>query len=253
MISWLATFGDFGYPNGMNTFEVSGMTCAGCASKVEKALRSIAPQTNVTLSPPVAIVPSGVSLDSLNAALGSIGKYRVSAIAAKPEAASLAWIKTYYPLFLIIGLCAAIAFASASWMMGFMAAFYIAFGAFKLLDIPAFARSYARYDIVAKHVPLWGYVYPFLELGLGFAFLFYFQITAVTWIALITSLVGAVGVIQSVSRGETIQCACLGTVFQLPMSTVTIVENLGMAAMAAWMLYFGMSGMEHGMMMDMKM
>ncbi len=252
MISWLATLSDFGYASGMNTLEVSGMICAGCASKVEKALRSIAPQINVSLNPPVAIVPSGLSLDSLNAALGAIGKYRVSATAAKPEAAWLAWIKIYYPLFLIIGLCAVVAFASISWMMGFMAAFYIAFGAFKLLDVPAFARSYSRYDIIAKQVPLWGYVYPFVELGLGFAFLFYFQMIAVTWIALITSLVGAVGVIQSVNRKEKIQCACLGTVFQLPMSTVTIIENLGMAAMAAWMLYFGMSGMEADM-MNMKM
>ena len=63
---------------------------------------------------------------------------------------------------------------------------------------------------------------------------------AATWIALILSLIGAIGVIRSVLRKETIQCACLGTVFNLPMSTVTIVENLGMAAMAAWMLYFGM-------------
>jgi hypothetical protein len=60
------------------------------------------------------------------------------------------------------------------------------------------------------------------------------------WTALVLSLIGAVGVIQSVRAKETIQCACLGTVFQLPMSTVTIVENAGMAAMAGWMLVFGM-------------
>jgi hypothetical protein len=52
--------------------------------------------------------------------------------------------------------------------------------------------------------------------------------------------IGAVGVIQSVMRRETIQCACLGNVFNLPMSKVTIIENLGMAAMAAWMLFAGM-------------
>jgi hypothetical protein len=63
---------------------------------------------------------------------------------------------------------------------------------------------------------------------------------AAAWAALILSLVGAVGVIQSVARRQTIQCACLGTVFKLPMSTVTVIENLGMAAMAAWMLFAGM-------------
>jgi copper chaperone CopZ len=245
----------------MNTFAISGMTCAVCADKVEKALRVIAPQISVTLNPAHASVPKDVPLANLNAVLSAVGHYRLSELAAEPATDRLAsnyltsdylaWFKTYYPLFLIIALCAVIALASANWMMGFMAAFYIAFGAFKLLDVPAFARSFSRYDIIAKRVPLWGYVYPFVELALGFGFLFYFQMTLVTWIALVTSLIGAIGVIQSVRRKETIQCACLGTVFQLPMSTVTIVENLGMAAMAAWMLYFGMSGMAPGMMMDM--
>lgn len=235
----------------MNTFVVSGMTCAGCAAKVEKTLQVIAPQISVTLDPARARVPTNIPLANLNAALGAVGNYRLSEARAEPAADYVAWFKTYYPLFLIIALCAVIALASANWMMGFMAAFYIAFGAFKLLDVPEFARSFSRYDIIAKRVPLWGYAYPFVELALGFGFLFYFQMTMVTWIALITSLIGAIGVIQSVGRKETIQCACLGTVFQLPMSTVTIVENLGMAAMAAWMLYFGMLGMAPGMMMDM--
>ncbi|MES2519865.1 MAG: heavy-metal-associated domain-containing protein, partial [Bacteroidota bacterium] len=36
---------------------------------------------------------------------------------------------------------------------------------------------------------------------------------------------GALGVIQSVVDKRKIRCACLGSVFNLPMSTVTIVEN----------------------------
>jgi hypothetical protein len=36
---------------------------------------------------------------------------------------------------------------------------------------------------------------------------------------------------------DEIQCACLGTVFKLPMTTVTIVEDLLMVVMAAAMLF----------------
>ena len=56
---------------------------------------------------------------------------------------------------------------------------------------------------------------------------------------LVTILVmgfSAVGVIQAVANKTQIQCACLGTVFKLPMSTVTIVEDVGMVLMAAAML-----------------
>ncbi len=35
---------------------------------------------------------------------------------------------------------------------------------------------------------------------------------------------------------DKIKCACLGDVFNLPMSTVTIVEDLTMVAMALFML-----------------
>ncbi|MGL6208522.1 MAG: heavy-metal-associated domain-containing protein [Paracoccaceae bacterium] len=223
----------------MTEFSITGMTCAGCARKVQTALQALSPTASVTLDPPRAIL-TGVTAEAANTALAQIGSYRVAPVQADPLAGIRAVIGPYYPLAVVLGLIALASFASDSWMMAFMAGFFIVFGAFKLLDIPAFARAYGRYDIVAARVPQWGYVYPFVELALGFAFLFHAFMGAATWAALILSLVGAVGVIRSVVRRETIQCACLGTVFNLPMSTVTIVENLGMAAMAAWMLTFGM-------------
>lgn len=53
---------------------------------------------------------------------------------------------------------------------------------------------------------------------------------------LLIMLIGCVGVIAVLRRGATIRCACLGTVFNLPMSVVTVVENGLMAMMAAAML-----------------
>ena len=181
-------------------------------------------------------------MDALNAALTAIGKYRLSATAsviAPLPTNQTSWIKTYFPLFLVLSLVALAAFAGDTWMISFMAGFFLVFGAFKLLDVPAFADAYSTYDVVAKKIRVWGLAYPFVETALGFAFLFQFQLHAATWVALVLSLVGAIGVIQSVLAKQTIKCACLGTVFNLPMSTITIVENLGMAAMAAVMLMVG--------------
>jgi copper chaperone CopZ len=238
----MAKGGIMNYGHGMNTFSVTGMTCANCARKVEATLQQLSADIRVTLDPPRAVVPPSISVSTLNGALAAVGKYRVSEASSQPllPGALTVWLTSYYPLLLIMALIAVASLAGDSWMMSFMAGFYIVFGAFKLLDVPAFANSYARYDIIAKAFRPWGYIYPFVEMALGFAFLFWFEMRAAAWIALILSLVGAVGVIQSVMRKQTIQCACLGTVFNLPMSTVTIVENLGMAAMAAWMLFAGM-------------
>ncbi len=223
----------------MNTYSITGMTCDGCVRKVETTLKKLAPNARVTLNPPQATL-SEADLETVNQALASIGKYRAG---TSESFAAPNFINAYYPLFLVMGLIALASFANGSlmgWMMNFMSGFYIVFGAFKLLDVPAFANSYSRYDIIAKNFKPWGFVYPFIELGLGFAFLFGYNMITLSWIALVLSVIGAIGVIQANLSKQTIQCACLGTVFKLPMSVVTIVENLGMAAMAAWMLFMPM-------------
>jgi hypothetical protein len=46
----------------------------------------------------------------------------------------------------------------------------------------------------------------------------------------------SLGVVRAVMNKQKIRCACLGAVFNLPMSTITIIEDLLMVAMAAWML-----------------
>jgi hypothetical protein len=55
-------------------------------------------------------------------------------------------------------------------------------------------------------------------------------------VTLVVMVVGTIGVVNAVVRGRDIQCGCLGTMFDLPMSTVTIVEDVAMALMAAGML-----------------
>jgi hypothetical protein len=125
------------------------------------------------------------------------------------------------------------------WMDGmryFMAAFFLVFSFFKLLNIRDFADSYAMYDIVAKRFPIWGFIYPFVELALGLAFLINFQPRLTNIATLLVMGISAVGVIQSVLNKRKIRCACLGVVFNLPMSTVTIIEDLLMVAMSALML-----------------
>jgi hypothetical protein len=125
---------------------------------------------------------------------------------------------------------------SGETMRYFMAGFFLVFSFFKLLDIPAFATAYAGYDLLAARWNGWGLVYPFVELALGIAYLSNFNPLLTHWATIIVMGFSAIGVIRAVTNKIQIQCACLGTVFKLPMSTVTIVEDVGMVLMAAWML-----------------
>jgi copper chaperone CopZ len=188
-----------------------------------------------------------------------------AAIAATaPATPATSWLSTYYPLLLIlafilggsvliqVGLHAAamgepmglfmhlgmglMTLSAGETMRYFMAGFFLVFAFFKLLDIRAFANAYAGYDLLAARWHTWGLVYPFVELALGIAYLANYNAVLTNWATIIIMGFSAIGVIRAVMRKTQIQCACLGTVFKLPMSTVTIVEDVGMVLMAAVML-----------------
>jgi hypothetical protein len=48
--------------------------------------------------------------------------------------------------------------------------------------------------------------------------------------------ISIIGVLLSVLSKRIIRCACLGSVFNLPMSTITIVEDALMIVMSATMI-----------------
>ena len=155
---------------------------------------------------------------------------------------------SYYPLLLLgaflVGTVAlaevrAGAFDWGRAMGNFMGAFFLAFSFFKLLDLRGFADAYRTYDVVAKRVPAYGYVYPFVELLLGVAYVTGFAPLATNMVTLVVMAVSSIGVIRSLLDKRKIRCACLGTVFNLPMSTVTLVEDGLMVAMAAAALVAG--------------
>ena len=96
--------------------------------------------------------------------------------------------------------------------------------------------AYQTYDVLARPVRAYGYAYPFIELGLGIAYLARLVPVVTSVVTLVVMLVSVVGVTQALLQRRRIQCACLGTVFNLPMTKVTFVEDALMAGMALAML-----------------
>lgn len=121
-------------------------------------------------------------------------------------------------------------------MASFMGGFFLVFGGFKLLDLKGFAHGFQTYDVIAKRVYGYGLVYPFIELTLGFLILLQVSMTLVSIAALVISLIGVVGVGLKLRKKERIQCVCLGTVFDLPLTNITLFENTLMAIMAIGMM-----------------
>jgi copper chaperone CopZ len=239
------------------TYALAGLHCQACVGRVSKKLEPLADAVRVTLEPmQVELTNPRADFATLAAAVAGAGKYSLTAAepaaavapvaALAAEAPAESWFSTYRPLLLILAyLLAASLLAqwghagALSWeesMRYFMAGFFLVFSFFKLLDIEAFADAYAGYDLLARRWRGWGRLYPFVELALGLAYLGHFNPLLTHWITVLVMGFSAIGVIQAVSNKRRIQCACLGAVFKLPMSTVTIVEDVGMVAMALAML-----------------
>ena len=150
-------------------------------------------------------------------------------------------LKSFLPLIIIFATITVFS-VIASWyrqvftyqsiMIDFMAGFFIVFGGFKLIKLSAFAEAYAMYDIISMKVKTYGYIYPFIEVGLGLAFLLRFQIDTIAWITLVLMIINSIGAYNGIRDKKILMCACLGTVFKLPMSFVTLGEDTLMALMA---------------------
>lgn len=239
----------------MTTVKVkTNLRCGACVQSIQPLLDAEPgiERWSADVSTPdklLTVEGDGVSAARVNELLGRRGYQVVGEVPADTPPATMPGgdppKTSYYPLVLIllyllgaVGLAEAAAggFDGARAMRHFMAGFFLVFSFFKLLDVPAFALSYSSYDILARRWLGYGYVYPFLELGLGAAYLADFRPVLTNAATLAVMGVSAVGVVQSLLARRKIRCACLGAVFNLPMSYVTLTEDLLMVGMAAVML-----------------
>lgn len=127
------------------------------------------------------------------------------------------------------------------WMHYFMGIFLVMFSTLKIFHPIDFADGFEMYDIIAKRSRVYAYFYPLIELFLGLAFLSFFLPILTYLITIILLSIGAVGVVQALQKGLDINCPCMGTVLEVPLSTVTLTEDLGMAVMAFALLVMQIS------------
>jgi len=237
-----------------HTYEIKGMTCNGCIAKVKNELLKIGDVSAAELqleSPQATItMQKHIPTTALQEAISRAGaKYTIADLNTTMHHAAVMDETTtadnYFPIVLIFlyitGISLLIQFTQASfnwmqWMRHFMAGFFLVFSFFKLMNLKGFSEGYKMYDVVAKSLPGYGFLYPFIELSLGIAFLTGFNPFVTNLTALIVMSVSIVGVIQNLMKKTPFQCACLGTVIKLPLSKVTLFEDALMIIMSGIML-----------------
>ena len=239
-----------------HTYKITGMTCGSCKASVEKSLSSIDNVTNVEVNlekgEAEVTMSSHVATETLKKALPE--KYTLSEKEVKNIFASTSTpsfemeqekskLQQLKPLLLIIFYIATASvllhYKDWSWsafMLDFMGLFYIVFSFFKMLDLKGFPESFKMYDPLAKRVPAYGWIYPFIETALGLMFLMRFEVKIALIVTLVVLGITAIGVTKTLLDKKSIRCACLGTALKLPMTEATFIENAIMIVMAVLML-----------------
>lgn len=228
-------------------YRIEGMHCEACIEKIKSALSPHFTIKEITLNPPILKIDADNPplLSDLNNRISSAGKYTLHpntessySSVSNPETG----LRAYFPIFLIAAYIFGVATINnfngqeinwQGWMNQFMAGFFLVFSAFKFLDLSGFVDGYATYDLLARRWHTYGYIYPFLELSLGILYLTQWAPTATQVATIIIMGFSTIGVINSLLKKQKFQCACLGTLLKVPLSSITLIEDLTMVVLAA--------------------
>ena len=123
-------------------------------------------------------------------------------------------------------------------MIKFMGIFFIIFSIMKMPDWKGFVNAFSMYDLIAKRIKFYGWIYPGIEFILGVLYLTGNFIIGAAWITLFIMGIGSIGVGKNIFSKNQVKCACLGTKINVPLTKVTFIEDIIMAVMAISILFF---------------
>jgi len=156
--------------------------------------------------------------------------------------------KTYTPVIVVFVMAALMAIAATYALTGNVLSvraveWFIAFSMamlamLKLRDIETFSNMFVGYDMLARRVVRYAYIYPFAE---AFAAILMiaggaFGLIAAP-VALFIGTIGAASVFKAVYvEKRDLKCACVGGGMNVPLGFVSLTENLAMMGMGVWMI-----------------
>jgi hypothetical protein len=123
-------------------------------------------------------------------------------------------------------------------MQYFMAGYFLVFGIMQTISLKKSAKMLQQYDTIAKQVPLYGYLYPPLQIVIGVAYLLWVSPIIVNAVAAVFIFFTLIGVIDVLEQKKVVRCGCLGESMKVSVGWVTLVENGIMFIMASGMLIY---------------
>lgn len=156
---------------------------------------------------------------------------------------------SYTPIVAVFGMTAlmtlalcwgwAVPVVSMQALMWFVALSMCVLAIKKLEDLESFTTGFLGYDLLARKVVRYAYVYPFLEAFAGLSMLADQQwLTPIAgMVSLVIGLIGGISVIKAVYIDKReLKCACVGGNSNVPLGAISLTENVMMVGMGVYML-----------------
>jgi hypothetical protein len=118
----------------------------------------------------------------------------------------------------------------------FMGFFLMVFSLFKWVDIKGYVEAFKEYDLVSKLFKPYLFLYPALEMLIGYFFTINFLVFFCNIAIIVLMLINGVSIGHAIVKKRKLYCACLGTTIKLPLSVVSLFETIVMLLMAVLML-----------------
>lgn len=221
-----------------HTYYIKGVYCNKCIHKIREALGNSLNIVELHKITGRFVVSTTQSYEEIKKQVGSIttGNFTLQRRPPYLYIIQQIFIK-YRPIIVGLTLVLVLSFIlQGSVWRNFMGLYFIVFGSLKVISLRGFVSMYREYDIIARRSKLFAYAYPFIELGFGVWYFTNHHSVLLNSIVFVLMLVKAYGVWNVISQKQEVKCACLGASFSVPISYVTLFEDLLMAGMALYML-----------------
>ncbi len=114
----------------------------------------------------------------------------------------------------------------------FIAMFFTVFGSLKLMNLKDFADPFSHYDIVASAIVILAYVYPFIEFGVGAAYLSDLWVKTTKYVTLGLSIEGVLSALRKLIGERGHGRGHVHKILGMPIVPLSVIETALMTAMA---------------------
>lgn len=124
-----------------------------------------------------------------------------------------------------------------SFYLYFLGFFSLTFGILKIINYKTYIESVLEYDFVAQRFKPYAYLFPIFEIIFGLLFIIHKEILYVEYFCILLFTLNIIVIANALEKKRDYSCACMGGLFNLPLSYVSLLESLTMVVGSLYLIY----------------